>query len=88
MMSLTWYPERMVKTSPLNQTIVILLCMDGEIRRLAITGVPTWVQTNQDIESHILKPENLSYLWDKAAPVVNRRPSIAALTSLNYLDYV
>jgi hypothetical protein len=83
-----WYPERITKISGLIQTIVLLLRMDNKIHRLAITGVPTWVQTNQDIEFHLLKPENLSYLWEQASPAANTRPSIAALIPLNCLDFM
>jgi len=83
-----WFPERITKTSELNQTIVLLLRMDNEVRRIAITGVPTWVCTHQDIELYILKPDNMSALWEQASPVTNMRPSIAALISLNCLDFM
>ena len=85
-----WYPERIFSNGlkPIVQTIVLLLRMDNEVRRIAITGVPTWVCTHQDIESYILKPDNISALWEQAAPVTNMRPSIAALTSLNCLDFM
>ena len=88
MPSMIWYPERITKTSRTLQTIVILLRMNSEVRRIAVTGVPTWVCTHQEIELYILKPDNLSTLWDQASPVANMRPSIAALTPLNCLDFV
>jgi hypothetical protein len=83
-----WFPERITKTSELFQTIVLLFRKDNEVRRIAVTGVPTWVCTHQDIESYILKPENISTLWEQASPVTNMRPSIAALISLNCLDFM
>lgn len=83
-----WFPERITKTSRTLQTIVLLLRMHSEVRRIAVTGVPAWVCTHQDIESYILKPENISTLWEQASPVTNMRPSIAALISLNCLDFM
>jgi hypothetical protein len=83
-----WYPERITKISELLQNIVLLLRMDNEVRRIAVTGVPTWVCTHQDIELYILKPDNLSALWEQASPATNMRPSIAALISLNCLDFM
>lgn len=83
-----WYPERITKTSELVQTIVLLLRMDNKVRRIAVTGVPTWVCTHQDIEVYILNQDNLSALWEQASPVTNMRPSIAALISLNSLDFM
>jgi hypothetical protein len=82
-----WYPERITKTSELVQTIVLLLRMEDKVRRIAVTGVPTWVCTHQDIELYILNQDNLSALWEQASPVTNMRPSIAALTALNCLDF-
>jgi len=83
-----WFPERIIKTSATLQTIVLLLRQDNQVRRVAVTGVPVSVRTTQDMESVILKPENLSTLWDKASPVSTTHPSITALISLNCLDYV
>jgi hypothetical protein len=83
-----WFPERITKTSATLQTIVLLLRKDNEVRRIAVTGVPVSVRTTQDMESVILKPENLSTLWDQASPVTNMQPSIAALLSLNCLDFI
>ena len=83
-----WFPERITKTSELLQTIVLLFRMDNEIRRIAVTGVPVSVCTHQDIELYILKEDNLLTLWEQAAPVANMRPSIAALISLNCLDFM
>ena len=83
-----WFPERITKTSKTLQTIVLLLRKDDQVRRIAVTGVPVSVRTTQDMESVILKPENLSTIWDKASPATNIRPSIAALISLNILDFI
>ena len=83
-----WFPERITKTSSALQTIVLLLRQDNQVRRVAVTGVPVSVRTTQDMEAVILKPENLSTLWDKAMPVSATHPSITALISLNCLDYV
>jgi ABC-type xylose transport system permease subunit len=85
-----WYPERIFSNGlkPIVQTIVLLLRMDNEVRRIVITGVPIWVCTNQDIESYILKPDNISALWEQASPVVNMCSSIAALIPLNCLDFM
>ena len=83
-----WYPEHITKTSKTLQTIVLLLRQDNQIRRIAVTGVPVSVRTTEDMESVILKPENLSTLWDQASKVTVMQPSITALISLNCLDYV
>ena len=83
-----WFPERITKTSSTLQTIVFLLRQANQVRRVAVTGVPVSVRTTQDMEAVILKPENLSTLWDKATPVSATHPSITALISLNCLDYV
>jgi len=83
-----WFPERITKTSDTLKTIVFLLRQDNQVRRVAVTGVPISVRTMQDIESVILKPENLSTLWNKASPVSATHPSIAALISLNCLDFM
>ena len=85
-----WYPERIFSNGlkPIVQTIVFLLRMDTEVRRIAVTGVPIWVCTHQDMEQYILKPENLQSLWDQAIKVVIMQPSIAAIVPLNSLDYV
>lgn len=83
-----WFPEHITKTSETLQTIVLLLRQDNQVRRIAVTGVPARVCTHQDIESTILKPENLSTLWDQASKVTVMQPSIAALISLNSLDYI
>ena len=83
-----WFPERITKTSSTLHTIVFLLRQANQVRRVAVTGVPVSVRTTQDMESVILKPENLSTLWDKASPVSATHPSITALISLNCLDYV
>jgi len=83
-----WFPERITKTSDTLQTIVLLLRQDNQVRRIAVTGVPFSVRTTEDMEAVILKPENISTLWDKAMPVSATHPSITALISLNCLDYV
>ena len=83
-----WFPERITKTSSALQTIVLLLRQDNQVRRVAVTGVPISVRTTEDMEAIILKPENLSTLWDKATPVSATHPPISALISLNSLDFL
>ena len=83
-----WYPERITKTSETLQTIVLLLRQDNQVRRVAVTGVPVSVLTTEDMEAVILKPENISTLWDQASKVTVMQPSIAALVSLNCLDFI
>ena len=83
-----WFPVCTIKTSETLQTIILLLRQDNQVRRIAVTDVPISVRTTQDMESVILKPENISTLWDKATPVSATHPSIAALISLNCLDFM
>ena len=83
-----WFPEHITKTSDTLQVIVLLLRQDNQVRRIAVTGVPVSVRTTEDMEAVILKPENLSTLWDKATLVSATHPSIAALISLNALDFI
>jgi len=83
-----WFPEHITKTSATLQTIVLLLRQDNQVRRIAVTGVPISVRSTQDMETIIFKPENISFLWEKASSAGNIRPSIAALISLNCLDFM
>ena len=83
-----WFPVCTIKTSETLQTIVLLLRMHNEVRRISVIEVPISVRTTEDMEAVILKPENLSTLWDKATPVSATHLPITALTSLNCLDFM